>query len=255
MIVLSEPEKNRYHRHLILDEIGEEGQTKIKNAKVLVVGAGGLGCPVMQYLAATGIGSIGVADNDVVDVSNLQRQVFYSFDDIGKMKAIVAGARIKRINSLVDVRIITNRLSWKNALDILAGFDLVADCTDNLESRLLINDACILQGIPMIHAAVHKYQGQVAVFNYLGGPSYRCLFPDLEHDLPGSANILGIYSIIPGMIGLHQVNEILKVITGMGTTLSGQLLVYNAMDNKFFLMDIARNPDNFIRERIFSRFN
>jgi adenylyltransferase/sulfurtransferase len=252
---LSEPERKRYHRHLILEEIGEEGQIKLKNAKVLVVGAGGLGCPVMQYLASTGIGLIGVADNDLVDLSNLQRQVFYGFDDIGKMKAIVAGARIKRINSIVDVRTISTRLSWKNALKIISEFDMVADCTDNIESRLLLNDACIIQGIPMIHAAVHKFQGQVTVFNYRGGPTYRCLHPMAESETAEPGNVLGIYSVIPGIIGLHQANEIIKVITGMGSPLSGKLLIFNALNNQFVVIDFAVNPENFIRDRIISRFN
>ncbi len=255
MKVLSEPEKLRYHRHLLLDEIGEAGQTLIRNTKFLVVGAGGLGCPVIQYLTATGAGTIGIVDNDEVEISNLQRQVFYGFNDIGKLKSIVASTRMRKMNSFVNLVIINRRLTAQNALEVLEGYDVVLDCTDNLLTRYVINDSCILLGKPMVHAAVHKFQGQVSVFNYRGGPSYRCLHPQSAMGSAIPASVLGIYSVIPGIIGLMQVNEAIKIVTGIGQPLSGKLLIYNALQSDFLYFDIQRNPDNFIRENVFNLLN
>jgi len=251
---LSEPEKLRYHRHLLLEEIGEAGQTLIRNAKFLVVGAGGLGCPVIQYLTAAGAGVVGIVDNDEVEISNLQRQVFYGFNDIGKLKSIVASTRMKRMNSFVDLVMINRRLNAQNALEIIAEYDLVLDCTDNPESRYVINDACIILDKPMVHAAVHKYQGQLSVFNYRNGPSYRCLHPEsVEKDL-NPRPILGIYNVLPGILGLMQVSEALKITTGVGEVLSGKLLIYNALNSQFLFLDIEKNPVNFNPEKILSRF-
>ena len=253
MKVLSDPEKLRYHRHLILKEIGEAGQALIRNAGFLVVGAGGLGCPVIQYLTAAGAGTVGIMDDDAVEISNLQRQVFYGFNDIGKLKSIVAGTRMKRMNSFVDLVMINRRLTARNALDIIGEYDVILDCTDNLESRYLINDACIIQDKPMVHAAVHEYQGQVSVFNYRNGPSYRCLHPESVQAPTATQPDLGIYSVIPGIIGLMQVNEALKIVTGAGEVISGQLMIYNALQAKSLFIDIERNPDNFNREMIIAR--
>lgn len=252
---LSEPEKLRYHRHLILDEIGESGQTLIRNAKFLVVGAGGLGCPVIQYLTATGAGVIGIVDDDSIEISNLQRQVFYGFNDIGKLKSIVASTRMRRMNSFVDLVMINRRLNAQNALEIIDGYDLILDCTDNVESRYLISDACILRDKPMVHAAVHKYQGQVSVFNFRNGPSYRCLHPGQETTGEEIRQALGIYSVIPGIIGLMQVNEAIKIVTGAGVPLSGKLMIYNALQNQFVFIDITRNSENFNKENIITRFS
>jgi len=254
MTVLSDPEKLRYHRHLILKEIGEAGQTLIRNTKFLVVGAGGLGCPVIQYLTAAGAGVIGIIDHDEIEISNLQRQVFYGFNDIGKLKSIVASTRMKRLNSFVDLIMINRRLTAQNALEIIAEYDVILDCTDNLESRYLINDACIIQDKPMVHAAVHEYQGQVSVFNYRNGPSYRCLHPETVPAIKVPRPVLGIYSVIPGIIGLMQANEALKLVTGAGELLSGKLLIYNALNTQFLYIDIEKNPDNFNRENLMTRF-
>ena len=255
MNALSEPEKLRYHRHLILEEIGEAGQTLIRNAKFLVVGAGGLGCPVIQFLTAAGAGVIGIVDNDSVEISNLQRQVFYGFNDIGKLKSIVASTRMKRMNSFVDLVMINRRLTSRNALGIIAEYDVILDCTDNLESRYVINDACIIQDKPMVHAAIHKYQGQVSVFNYRNGPSYRCLHPEIIPAHTDPRPVLGIYSVIPGIIGLMQVNEAIKLVTGAGELLIGKLMIYNALYPQYLFVDIQRNPANFDREKILIRFN
>ena len=253
MKVLSDPEKLRYHRHLILKEIGEAGQTLIRNARFLVVGAGGLGCPVIQYLTAAGAGTVGIMDDDAVEISNLQRQVFYGFNDSGKLKSIVAGTRMKRMNSFVDLVMINRRLTAGNALDIIGGYDVILDCTDNPESRYLISDACIIRDKPMVHAAVYKYQGQVSVFNYRNGPSYRCLHPESIPVPAVSGSESGIYSVIPGIIGLMQVNEALKIVTGAGEVLSGKLMIYNALQARSLIIDIGRNPDNFNREMIIAR--
>lgn len=251
---LSDPEKLRYHRHLILEEIGEAGQTRIRNAKFLVVGAGGLGCPVIQYLTAAGAGTIGIMDNDEIEISNLQRQVFYGFNDIGKLKSIVASTRMKRMNSFVDLVMINRRLNAQNALKIIPEYDVILDCTDNLESRYVINDACILLDKPMVHAAVHKHQGQVSVFNYRNGPSYRCLHPEDVPAIRAAGPALGIYSVIPGIIGLMQVNEAIKIVTGAGEPLSGKLMVYNALHSQVLVIDIEKKPGNFDRENLMSRF-
>jgi sulfur-carrier protein adenylyltransferase/sulfurtransferase len=251
---LSDPEKLRYHRHLILEGIGEAGQTSIRNARFLVVGAGGLGCPAIQYLTAAGAGVIGIVDNDQVEISNLQRQVFYGFNDIGKLKSIVASTRMKRMNSFCDLVMINQRLNASNALRILADYDVVLDCTDNLESRYVISDACILQDKPMVHAAVHKYQGQVTVFNYRNGPSYRCLHPENIRSVEQPRTALGIYSVIPGIIGLMQVNEALKIVTGVGEPLSGKMFIYNSLNLQTLLVDIQRNPDNFDHQVLLARF-
>jgi sulfur-carrier protein adenylyltransferase/sulfurtransferase len=253
--LLSDPEKLRYHRHLILEEIGEAGQTLLRNTRFLVIGAGGLGCPVIQYLTAAGAGVIGIVDNDEIEISNLQRQVFYGFNDIGKLKSIVASTRMKRMNSFVDLVMINRRLAVQNALEIIGDYDVVLDCTDNLESRYVINDACIILGKPMVHAAIHKFQGQLSVFNYNNGPSYRCLYPESTQPKQYAGPALGIYSIIPGIIGLMQANEALKIVTGAGDVLSGKLLIYNALNTKFLFIDINRNPDNFIHENLMKRFN
>jgi adenylyltransferase/sulfurtransferase len=251
---LSDPEKLRYHRHLILDEIGENGQTLIRNAKFLVVGAGGLGCPVIQYLTAAGAGVIGIMDNDSIEISNLQRQVFYGFNDIGKLKSIVASTRMKRLNSFVDLVMINRRLNAQNSLEVIAEYDVILDCTDNLESRYLINDACIVLNKPMVHAAIHKFQGQVSVFNYRNGPSYRCLHRESIPVNEGPLQMLGIYCVIPGIIGLMQVNEALKIVTGTGEVLNGKLMIYDALQTQFLFINIEKNPDNFNSERIITNF-
>jgi adenylyltransferase/sulfurtransferase len=255
MITLSDPEKLRYHRHLILDEIGEAGQTRIRNTRFLVIGAGGLGCPVILYLTAAGAGTIGIVDNDHIEISNLQRQVFYGFNDIGKLKTIVSSTRMKRMNSFVDLVMINRRLVLENALEIIGGYDIILDCTDNLVTRYLINDACILLDKPMVHAAVHKAQGQVSVFNYRNGPSYRCLHPQGPANILGPASMLGIYSVIPGIIGLMQANEAIKLASGAGEPLSGRLMIYHALQSDFLFIDIERNPENFNRDRLRSFFN
>ena len=254
MTVLTRNEKSRYHRHLILDSIGEAGQEKIKNASVLVIGAGGLGCPVLQYLTATGAGRIGVMDDDKVDISNLQRQVFYGMNDLGKHKAIVATSQMKKMNSNVDFDLFSIRITYDNALDFAAKFDVLVDCTDNLAARYVLSDAAVLTGKPLVHASVYKCQGQVSVFAYKDGPSYRCLFPNQNANQKERSEVLGIYSITPGIIGLIQANEVIKIITGAGDVLSGKLVIYNALTNQFNYINIARDESNFNKNDLIKLF-
>ena len=251
---LTSNERSRYHRHLILDEIGEKGQNRIKTARVLVVGAGGLGCPVLQYLTATGVGSIGVMDDDRVDISNLQRQVFYGMNDLGKHKAIVATSRMRKMNSNVDFKVYSIRITYKNALDIVSEYDVLVDCTDNKKARYVLSDVSVLTGIPLVHASVYKYEGQVGVFGYKNGPSYRCLFPDRDRDKEENNEITGIYSIIPGIIGLIQANEVIKIITGIGNVMAGKLWIYNALTNQSNNINIDRNDNNFNKKDLLKLF-
>jgi len=240
-MMLTSQETNRYDRHLRLEEIGIEGQEKLKAASVLVIGAGGLGCPVLQYLAAAGVGHLGIVDDDVVDESNLQRQVLFGMDDLGKNKASVAAGHLMKLNPMIKVEVWENRLTALNALDTLKAYDLVLDCSDNFATRYLINDACLILDKPLVYGAVYKYEGQVAIFNYPGGPSYRCLFPDppTKH-IPNCAE-LGVLGVLPGVIGTLQASEALKLILGLGDPLSGKMLIYHALEASFTTLEIPRN--------------
>ena len=245
MSVLSQNEQQRYHRHLLLDEIGEAGQIKIKQAKVLVVGAGGLGCPVIQYLCTTGVGLITIVDDDVVDMSNLQRQVFYGVNDLGKHKAIIATSLMRQRNSSIQVEQVVARITYKNARKWVKEHDVIMDCTDNLQARYVLSDACVLEGKPLVHSSVYKTQGQLSVFNYENGPSYRCLFPKPSTENLVDMPTLGIYSVLPGIMGLMQANETLKIIVGMGQVLSGKMLIYDSLNQGLNYIKIARDPKSF----------
>ena len=243
-------EQRRYKRHIMLPEIGEEGQKKIKAARVLVIGAGGLGAPILEYLAAAGVGTIGIMDDDVIDESNLQRQVLYEVKDIGKLKAIVASQRLHAQNPLIDISVLNARFSIKNALDIAQNYDILVDATDNYATRYLMSDVSILCHIPLVYGSMYQFQGQLSVFNYNEGPSYRCLYPDppKRNEAPDPSDI-GILGVLPGIIGSMQANEVLKIIAGFGEVLSGKLFVFNSLDLSFYKLDIKRNNENFqIRE-------
>jgi len=244
-------EQRRYNRHIMLPEIGVAGQEKLKAAKVLVIGAGGLGAPVLEYLCAAGVGTIGIMDDDVVDESNLQRQVLYEVKDIGKLKAIVASQRLYAQNPLIQVQVINTRFSKKNALKIASQFDILVDATDNYSTRYLLSDTAILLDIPLVHGSIYQFQGQITVFNYKKGPSYRCLYPDppkrSESPDPGDVGILGV---LPGIIGSIQANEVIKIIVGFGEVLSGKLLIFNALDLNSYKLDISKNPENFEIEEL-----
>jgi len=229
---LSTEEKQQYNRHLILDKVGVKGQEKLKAAKVLVIGAGGLGCPILQYLAAAGIGNIGIMDDDVVDVSNLQRQVLYGHSSVGINKAEAAKSRLTDINPHITVITYQYRLTEENALDLFADYDVIVDGSDNFPTRYLCNDAAILTGKPLVFGSIYKFEGQVSVFNYRNGPTYRCLFPNPPgpNEVPNCSEI-GVLGILPGIIGAMQGNEVLKIVLGIGEVLSGQLLTYCTLNN------------------------
>ena len=227
-------ETTRYSRHLLLPEIGAAGQHKLKAARVLVVGCGGLGCPVLQYLAAAGVGTLGLLDFDVVDASNLQRQVLYATADVGRPKALVAAEKLRAQNPLIALETHQELLSAANALALFAHYDLVVDCSDNFATRYLVNDACVLLGKPLVFGAIFKFEGQVSVFNYQGGPTYRCLYaePPAPGEAPSCAEI-GVLGVLPGLIGTMQANEALKIILEIGEVLSGRLLLVDALSMRF----------------------
>ena len=232
--VLSAAETTRYSRHLRLPEIGLAGQHKLKAARVLVVGCGGLGCPVLQYLAAAGVGTLGLLDFDTVDESNLQRQVLYGPADVGRPKAAVAAEKLRAQNPFLDLRVHQELLTAANALALLAGYELVVDCSDNFATRYLVNDACVVLGKPLVFGAIFKFEGQVTVFNYQGGPTYRCLHPvpPGPGEAPNCAQI-GVLGVLPGLLGTMQAAETLKIILELGEVLSGRLLLVDALSMRF----------------------
>lgn len=232
---------NRYNRHITLKEIGQKGQDKITQAKVLVVGAGGLGCPVLQYLTAAGIGTIGIVDFDVVEESNLQRQVLFGTSSLGKNKAIAAKERLIDLNNTITINTYPEKLTHKNALELFKNYDIIVDGTDNFVSRYLINDASIITNKPLVYGAIYKFEGQVAVFNYQNGASYRCLFPTppKQGTIPNCSEI-GVLGVLPGIIGSMQANEVLKIILGLGNVLSGRLLCYNALTTQTTTLKINK---------------
>ena len=227
---LSKQEILRYQRQLSLPKFGEVAQKKLKSACVLVVGAGGLGNPVLQYLAAAGVGKIGIVDDDSVSLSNLPRQILFNQSDIGKPKAILAAQKVVAINPSLTAIPYPVRLSANNAQTLLETYDLVIDCTDNFPSRYLIHDACLIQNKVTIYGAVYTYQGQASVFNWQGGPTYRCLFPEppRPEDAPNCSEI-GVLGVLPGLVGVIQATEAIKVITGIGEPLSGKLWLVDAL--------------------------
>ncbi len=227
---LTEEEILRYNRQLIIPEIGESGQEKLRSAAVMVIGAGGLGSPVLMYLAAAGVGTLGIVDPDTVQPGNLQRQILYETDDISRPKAEAAAERITDINPLITARTYPVRFTLENAAELLQGYDIAVDCTDNFASRYLISDATRTAGIPMVYGAVSQFMGQVSVFNYRGGPSYRDLYPEETRDAADATpSEQGVIGAIPGIIGSYQACEVIKIITGAGELLSGRLLQADAL--------------------------
>ena len=243
-IALSNDEILRYSRHLIIPEVGMEGQQKLKSAKVLLVGAGGLGAPLGLYLAAAGVGRIGIVDFDVVDFTNLQRQVIHSTRDVGRKKLDSAAEKMQAINPHVEIVKHETALSSENALDILKDYDIVVDGTDNFPTRYLVNDACVLLGKPNVYGSIFRFEGQATVFAYQGGPCYRCLYP--EPPPPGlvpSCAEGGVLGILPGTIGLIQATETVKLILGIGEPLVGRLLLYDALGMRFRELKLRKNPE------------
>ena len=237
-------ELKRYNRQIILDDVGLEGQLKLKNAKVLVVGAGGLGSPVLQYLSAAGIGTIGIIDGDEVSLSNLHRQILFGVDDIGDNKAKAAAKRLALTNPNTKWNIYPYEFDESNALEVAGEFDLLIDGTDNFKTRYLLNDVSIISDIPLIYGSILKYEGQVAVFNHQDGPSYRCLFPEPPEHMPTCSQI-GVIGVLPGIIGSLQANEAIKIILRHRGVLSGKLLMYDLKQNQQQVISFSKNPDNF----------
>ncbi|MGB2869031.1 MAG: molybdopterin-synthase adenylyltransferase MoeB [Bacteroidota bacterium] len=241
---LTRDELTRYSRHIIMPEVGVVGQRKLKTSGVLLVGAGGLGSPVAMYLAAAGVGKIGIVDDDVVDASNLQRQILHSSDSVGKSKLSSARERLRGINPYVEVELFETRLTSENALEILHAFDVVVDGADNFPTRYLVNDACVLLKKPNVYGSIFRFEGQVSVFDAEQGPCYRCLYP--EPPPPGlvpSCAEGGVFGVLPGIIGTIQATEVLKLLLGIGDPLVGRLLLLDALKMQFRELRLRKNPD------------
>ncbi len=241
---LTTDDLSRYSRHLILPEVGMEGQRKLKAARVLCVGTGGLGSPLAFYLAAAGVGTLGLVDFDVVDASNLQRQIIHSTKDIGRKKLDSAEEKLKALNPALNVVKHETMLTSANALEILGDYDIVADGTDNFPTRYLVNDACVLLGKPNVYGSIFRFEGQASVFATADGPCYRCLYP--EPPPPGlvpSCAEGGVLGILPGLVGIMQATEVIKLILGKGNSLAGRLLLVDALEMKFRELKLRRNPD------------
>jgi adenylyltransferase/sulfurtransferase len=241
---LSNDEIMRYSRHLIMPEVGMEGQLKLKSARVLCIGAGGLGSPLTLYLTAAGVGTLGIVDFDVVDYTNLQRQIIHSTADVGRKKLDSAAEKLKAINPFVSLRPFETRLTSANALELFREFDIIADGTDNFPTRYLVNDACVLAGKPNVYGSIFRFEGQASVFATEEGPCYRCLYP--EPPPPGlvpSCAEGGVLGILPGLVGLIQATEVIKLILGQGDPLVGRLLLVDALGMKFRELKLRKNAD------------
>ena len=240
---LSPDELQRYHRHLILPDIGTQGQERLKAARVLLIGAGGLGSPAALYLAAAGVGRLGIVDADVVEMSNLQRQVLHGTRDVGRAKVLSAAARLRDLNPHVEIATLHTRITSANALEIMRDYDLVVDGSDNFPTRYLVNDACVLLAMPLVYGSVIRFEGQASVFATKDGPCYRCLFP--VPPAPGSVPDCaegGVFGVLPGLLGVIQATEAIKLITGAGEPLIGRLLLVDALRMKFTSMEFPRDP-------------
>jgi molybdopterin/thiamine biosynthesis adenylyltransferase/rhodanese-related sulfurtransferase len=242
--ILSAEQKQRYSRHLLIPEVGIEGQARLLDSKVLFIGAGGLGAPAMLYLAAAGVGTIGIVDFDVVDLSNLQRQVIHSNDRIGEKKVDSARRTIQALNP--DIRVLTSEemLVADNVERIIAGYDVIVDGTDTFDTRYLLNDAAVAAGIPVVHASVFRFEGQLTVFKPFDGPCYRCLYPTPPPpELAPGCSVAGVLGVVPGIMGLLQANETIKLLLGIGDSLAGRLLLFDALDASFSELKLRRDPD------------
>ncbi len=246
--LFNKEELERYSRHLILPEFNIEGQRKLKKSSVIIIGAGGLGCPMLLYLAAAGVGKIGIVDFDVVDKSNLQRQILYTIDDVGKPKAETAAKRLSMLNPHIEYNVFNTKLNSENALNIINKYDLVADGTDNFPTRYLVNDACVILNKPNVHGSIFRFEGQVSVFNHrykdgTYGPQYRDIFPSPPPPglVPNCAEG-GVLGVLPGIIGSLQASEIIKVLTGIGEPLAGKLFIIDTLTFESRTLIIKRNP-------------
>jgi sulfur-carrier protein adenylyltransferase/sulfurtransferase len=242
--VLSSEQKQRYSRHLLIPEVGAEGQKKLLDSKALLIGAGGLGSPAALYLAAAGVGTIGVVDFDVVDLSNLQRQVIHSTDRVGEKKTESARRTINALNPDVNVVLNEEMLTEENVARLIDGYDVILDGTDTFETRYTLNDAAVAARIPVIHASVFRFEGQLTVFDPPNGPCYRCLYPTPPPpELAPGCSVAGVLGVVPGIMGLLQTNEAIKVLLEIGDSLAGRLLLFDALDASFTELKLRRDPD------------
>lgn len=232
----------RYNRQIILPEIGKEGQQKLSKAKVLVIGAGGLGSAILPYLAAAGVGEIGIVDHDVIEVSNLHRQVIYKTSAVGNFKADEAKGMILELNPEIKVTAFAEKLSGKNVISLFEKYDIIVDATDTISVKYLINDACLVTNKPMVYGSIFRFQGQLSVFNYQNGPTYRCLYPD-EYSNALNCEDAGVIGVTVGIIGMLQANEVIKMILGIGEVLNGKILVYNILKNEQQKYDFEKSSD------------
>jgi molybdopterin/thiamine biosynthesis adenylyltransferase/rhodanese-related sulfurtransferase len=243
-VVLTPEQRNRYHRHVLLPEIGEEGQQKLLESKVLLLGAGGLGSPAALYLAAAGVGTLGIVDMDVVDASNLQRQVLHNVDRIGERKVDSAKKTLTQLNPDVDVVTYDVRFGADNVLEIIDSYDVIVDGTDNFPTRYLLNDATVLKRIPVVHGSIFRFEGQITVFKPYDGPCYRCMLPEPPPpELAPSCAEAGVLGVLPGIVGSIQALEAIKVILDLGDPLIGRLLAYDALEESFRTFKVRRDPE------------
>ena len=240
---LTSEQRNRYQRHLLLPEVGEKGQQKLLDSKVLMLGAGGLGSPSALYLAAAGVGTIGIIDMDVVDESNLQRQILHNLDRVGMRKVDSARATLELINPDITVNTYDTRLGADNILDIIDGYDVIVDGTDNFPTRYLVNDAALLKRIPVVHGSIFRFEGQITVFDPYVGPCYRCMIPEPPPaELAPSCAEAGVLGVLPGIVGSIQALETIKLLLGLGETLVGRLLAFDALEESFRAFKVRRDP-------------
>jgi molybdopterin/thiamine biosynthesis adenylyltransferase/rhodanese-related sulfurtransferase len=242
-VQLTDQQKVRYSRHLLIPEVGSAGQAKLLESKVLLIGAGGLGSPASLYLAAAGVGTIGIVDFDVVDLSNLQRQVVHTTDRVGEKKVESARRTLTALNPDVDVVAHDEMLVGGNVERIIAGYDVILDGTDTFETRYILNDAAVAAGIPVVHASVFRFEGQLTTFVPYEGPCYRCLYPTPPPpELAPGCSVAGVLGVVPGIMGMLQANEVLKLLLGIGETLAGRLLLFDALETEFTELRLRRDP-------------
>ena len=243
-VILSPEQKQRYSRHLLIPEVGSAGQAKLLSSKALFIGAGGLGSPAALYLAAAGVGTIGLVDFDIVDVSNLQRQIIHTTDRVGERKVESARQSINALNPGINVVLHEEMLVAANVERLIAGYDVILDGTDTFETRYILNDAAVAAGIPVVHASVFRFEGQLTTFVPFEGPCYRCLYPTPPPpELAPGCSVAGVLGVVPGILGLLQANEALKVLLGIGNTLSGRLLLFDALETEFTELKLRRDPN------------
>jgi len=249
--MLKGEELKRYSRQVILPEIGISGQEKLKNAKVLMIGAGGLGCPVLQYLVAAGVGEIGIVDDDIVDISNLHRQILYGVNDVGGLKAVLAKEKLELLNPNVFITAYPVRFTSANAEAICGVYDLVIDGSDNFATRYLVNDTCVTLNKPLVFGSIFKFEGHISAFNFQNGPDYRDVFPEAPpaDEVPNCAEI-GVLGVLPGIIGTYMANEAIKIICGIGETLSGKLMTINALNNTISFFKVGKPKQSIVKPTV-----